>query len=226
MDQKNCLCCTTVYRPNDVPFADERERYLRYCAEQGATLASLKIKRNELLWIAKRLDPDAHLGIGIEVLQQIGNERQSLHGAVTAVPRVVDIWRPWLRFLGWRHAPPSFESKATFEEGPVLADCVEEVGALAIRDGSKRQARGLARAQAGFRAGRRISFASFPVLGGGSQEEFVPSATWTSQPEPVQAQDALEVREQHFDLLPFTARPDIGVGLRDIARNVPGLFVD
>jgi hypothetical protein len=102
---KNCLCCTTVYRPNDVPFADERERYLRYCAEQGATPASLKIKRNELLWIAKRLDPDAHLGIGIEVLQQIGNERQSLHGAVTAVRRVVDIWR--LRFLGWWHAPPS-----------------------------------------------------------------------------------------------------------------------
>jgi hypothetical protein len=76
MDQKNCLCCTTVYRPNDVPFSDERERYLRYCAEQGATPASLKIKRNELLWIAKRLDLDAHLGIGIEVLQQIGNERQ------------------------------------------------------------------------------------------------------------------------------------------------------
>jgi integrase/recombinase XerD len=94
MDQKNCLCCTSVYRPNDVPFADERERYLRYCAEQGATPASLKIKRNELLWIAKRLDPDAHLGIGIEVLQQIGNERQSLHGAVTAVRRVVDIGRP------------------------------------------------------------------------------------------------------------------------------------
>jgi hypothetical protein len=122
--------------------------------------------------------------------------------------------------------PLQVESKARFEEGPVLADCVEEVGALAIRDGSKRQARGLARAQAGFRAGRRISFASFPVLGGGSQEEFVPSATWTSQPEPVQAQDALEVREQHFDLLPFTARPDIGVGLRDIARNVSGFFVD
>ena len=52
------------------------------------------------------------------------------------------------------------------------------------------------------------------------------STKWTSQPEPIEAQDALEVREQHFDLLPFTARPNIGVGLRDIARNVSGLFVD
>jgi hypothetical protein len=42
-----------------------------------------------------------------------------------------------------------------------VADCVKEVGALAIRDGSKSQARGLAGAQAGFRAGGRISFASF-----------------------------------------------------------------
>ena len=39
------------------------------------------------------------------MLQQIGNERQSLHGAVTAVRRVVDIGRPWLRFLGWWRAP-------------------------------------------------------------------------------------------------------------------------
>jgi hypothetical protein len=64
------------------------------------------------------------------------------------------------------------------------------------------------------------------VLGGGSQQELVVSTKWTSQPEPIEAQDALQVREQHFDLLPFTARPDIGIGLRDVARNVSGLFVD
>ena len=45
-------------------------------------------------------------------------------------------------------------------------------------------------------------------------------------PEAIEAQDALQVREQHFDLLPFTARLDIGIGLRDVARNVSGLFVD
>ena len=40
------------------------------------------------------------------------------------------------------------------------------------------------------------------VLGGGSQEELVSSAKWTSQPEPIEAQDALEMCEQHLDLLP------------------------
>ena len=64
------------------------------------------------------------------------------------------------------------------------------------------------------------------VLGGGSQQELVLSTKWTSQPEPIEAQDALQVREQHFDFLPFTARPDIGIGLRDVARNVSALFVD
>ena len=50
------------------------------------------------------------------------------------------------------------------------------------------------------------------------------STKWASQPEPIEAQDALQLREQHFDLLPFTARPDIGISLRDVARNVSGLF--
>jgi len=45
--------------PHDnAPFADERCRYLRHCAEAGATAASLRLKRNELLRIAAYL---AHL---------------------------------------------------------------------------------------------------------------------------------------------------------------------
>jgi integrase/recombinase XerD len=46
------------------------------CAEAGATAASLKLKRNELLWIAARLGPDASQGIDIETLQRIATERQ------------------------------------------------------------------------------------------------------------------------------------------------------
>jgi hypothetical protein len=34
------------------------------------------------------------------------------------------------------------------------------------------------------------------VLSGGSQQELVLSTKWTSQPEPIEAQDALEMREQ------------------------------
>jgi hypothetical protein len=34
----------------DAPFADERERYLQHCAEQGATRATLRMKANEAHW--------------------------------------------------------------------------------------------------------------------------------------------------------------------------------
>jgi integrase/recombinase XerD len=96
---------TTSHHLDDAPFADERDRYLRHCAEHGATPGSLKIKRNELLWIATRLHRDAHKGVGIEELRRIAKQRQSVHGAVTATRRVVDIGRPWLRFLGWWREP-------------------------------------------------------------------------------------------------------------------------
>src|ERR1700734_2221631 len=34
-------------------FADERNRYLRHCADHGASPTTLKLKRNELLWISR-----------------------------------------------------------------------------------------------------------------------------------------------------------------------------
>ena len=39
------------------------------------------------------------------------------------------------------------------------------------------------------------------VLGCGGEQKFVVSAEWPSQPEPVEPQDALEMGEQHLDLL-------------------------
>jgi integrase/recombinase XerD len=44
---------------DDLPFAEERNRYLRYFADGGATPTSIRIKRKELLWIAMRLGPGA-----------------------------------------------------------------------------------------------------------------------------------------------------------------------
>ncbi len=85
----------------DAPFAAERNRYLHHCAAQGARPAVLKIKHNELLWIARHLGPNAELGVGMPELLPIAQARQSLHGAATAARRVIDIGRPWLRFLGW-----------------------------------------------------------------------------------------------------------------------------
>jgi site-specific recombinase XerD len=105
MDQTTYPGHSAVLDRDNAPFADERRRYIRHCAEGGATAASLKIKRDELLWIAARLGPNASEGIDIEALQRIATERQQLHGAVIAARRVVDIGRPWLRFLGWWREP-------------------------------------------------------------------------------------------------------------------------
>ena len=49
------------------------------------------------------------------------------------------------------------------------------------------------------------------IMDRGSQEELVSSTKWTSQPEPVKAPDALKVRGQHLDLLPFAPRCHIGL---------------
>src|ERR1700722_19866167 len=64
------------------------------------------------------------------------------------------------------------------------------------------------------------------VLGGGSKEEPVSSTRRAAQPEPVETQDALEVREQHLDFLPYTPRSHVSNSLSDFARNVSSLFVD
>lgn len=105
MDQAPCFGQSTDHGHDDAPFGDERNRYLRHCAGHGAAQAVLKMKRNELLWIAEQLGPDARQGVGLDVLRRIASQRQSLHGAVTAGRRVVDIGRPWLRFLGWWREP-------------------------------------------------------------------------------------------------------------------------
>jgi integrase/recombinase XerD len=89
----------------EAPFADERNRYLDHCAAHGARPSVLKIKRHELLWIARHLVPAADRGVGMEELLPIAQARQNLHGAATAARRVIDVGRPWLRFLGWWREP-------------------------------------------------------------------------------------------------------------------------
>jgi integrase/recombinase XerD len=92
-------------RHGDAPFADERKRYLQHCAEQGAPRATLRMKAKELLWLAQHLEADASEGVDMEVLQDIVRERQSVCQGATTARRLVDIARPWLRFLGWWRAP-------------------------------------------------------------------------------------------------------------------------
>ena len=87
------------------PFAEERERYLQHCAKHGATRAALRLKANELLWLCQHLRRDASQGIDMPALQKIARERRSVCKGATTERRLVDIGRPWLRFLGWWRVP-------------------------------------------------------------------------------------------------------------------------
>ena len=94
-------------RFQDAPFADERNRYLGHCAAHGARPAVLKVKGNELLWIARRLGPDADRGVGMTELMPIALERQNLHGAATAARRTIDMGDRGCGFSAGGGNPPS-----------------------------------------------------------------------------------------------------------------------
>ena len=64
------------------------------------------------------------------------------------------------------------------------------------------------------------------VLSGGGEVELVASTVWSSQAQPVEAQDAPEMGEQHFDPLSLAPRDDAGHGVGDTARQVPGTLVN
>jgi site-specific recombinase XerD len=105
MFQKLLATEAALRRHCDAPFAQERERYLQHCADLGATYATLRVKNTELLWAARLLHPSAPQGVGMAQLREIVRQRTSVHKGVTTARRLIDIARPWLRFLGWWRAP-------------------------------------------------------------------------------------------------------------------------
>ena len=92
-------------RHREAPYLQERDRYLRYCAESGATPGSLTIKRNELIWIARLLPATASQGVDISQMHELVRQRASFHTGTTMGYRMVVAARPWLRFLGWWREP-------------------------------------------------------------------------------------------------------------------------
>jgi len=92
-------------RHRSAPFAIERERYLQHCADFGAAPASLRSKSGGLLSLATRLGPDASAGVDFGRLCQIAKERQSTRTGFSAERSLIDVGRPWLKFLGWWRKP-------------------------------------------------------------------------------------------------------------------------
>jgi integrase/recombinase XerD len=66
MDQRHFPSHRAERLYDDAPFVDERDRYRLHCAEGGARPAVLRVKRNELLWIARFLGPHASQGVSME----------------------------------------------------------------------------------------------------------------------------------------------------------------
>jgi site-specific recombinase XerD len=87
------------------PFAQERERYLQQCAKHGATHTALRLKANELLWICHHLRGDSSRGVDISALREVARERRSFCKGATTEQRLINVGRPWLRYLGWWRVP-------------------------------------------------------------------------------------------------------------------------
>ena len=105
MFQSLLSSATALGRHLDAPFAVERERYLKYCFDSGATRAAIRVKSNEILWAARLLDADASCGVDIAGLQKLVERRTSVYAGRTTRQRFIEITRPWLRFLGWWREP-------------------------------------------------------------------------------------------------------------------------
>ncbi len=102
-------------RHTSAPYAEERRCYLTYCAQQGYTQATLRLKARELLWVARKLSVYPDLQVTLEQVSAVANDWadrapccvRPLNPASTR-QRFIAEARSWLRFLGcWRESPPT-----------------------------------------------------------------------------------------------------------------------
>src|SRR5688500_4980371 len=70
------------------------------------------------------------------------------------------------------------------------------------------------------------SFRRFWAVAARRNSSFALLLRGTSQAQSVELENAFEVREQHFYLLPLATRGQIGIGLGDVASEVTSTLVD
>jgi integrase/recombinase XerD len=107
----------TRIRHSGAPFAAERERYLQHCFDVGCTLATRRVAGRSLLWVARRMCSLDRDGVDLARLHQIV-DGADVPPAPSTAKTLINVARPWLRFLGWWRAPrqqiPSFEQLERF----------------------------------------------------------------------------------------------------------------
>lgn len=95
---------STLARHRDAPYAEERARYLTYCAQRGDARATLLLKAGELLRVARKLSVYPTLSVTIEQVRAVACGWKDRDTPWTR-RLFVDVARPWLRFLGWLREP-------------------------------------------------------------------------------------------------------------------------
>ena len=89
-------------RHRDGPLAEQRNRYLLHCADQGGTRDTLCLRARSILWIAEHMSPSDFGLVDASRLHEIvyGSDCQAKPAQTTAAT-LVSFARPWLKFLGW-----------------------------------------------------------------------------------------------------------------------------
>ena len=89
-------------RHRDGPLAEQRNRYLLHCADQGGTRDTLCLRARSILWIAEHMSPSDFGSVDASRLHEIvyGSDCQAKPAQTTAAT-LVSFARPWLKFLGW-----------------------------------------------------------------------------------------------------------------------------
>lgn len=94
----------TIARHRDGPLFDERNRYLLHCASVGATLHTQRNRARAMLRLAMSLPADVHGQVDAELLRHLISTQQPPVADQTAAG-LLNIGRPWLKFIGWWHQP-------------------------------------------------------------------------------------------------------------------------
>jgi len=95
---------SALARHRDAAYADERARYLAFCAQRGDSQATLLLKARTLLWVAGGLRGYPTLNVTIDQVKAVAGGEID-HENRWRRRRFVDVARPWLRFLGCLREP-------------------------------------------------------------------------------------------------------------------------
>ena len=102
----------TITRHKNAPYAEERERYLAYCEQEGYAQATLKVIAYELLWSAWKLSVYPDLRVSSNQIKDVtkdwtDRENYCKHALNThwTCNRFIRVTKQWLRFLGCLNEP-------------------------------------------------------------------------------------------------------------------------